>query len=225
MIDADLQHPVESIPLFLEKWRQGAEVVVGVRNKNKGEGWVKKIGSYFYYKVINTIGETKIMPRATDYQLLDKKVIQAYRRFTEHSRMTRGLVAWLGFKRSYVYFDARERTNGLAGYSNTKLVKLAFSSIVAHSLFPLKLAGYMGIIITVLFGTFGFLLFIGKYILQNDFAKSFSGTAQLAILIVFLIGLVLACLGLVALYIANIQAEVANRPKYVIRKSSFDRSL
>jgi len=223
MIDADLQHPVESIPLFLEKWQAGAEVVVGVRNKNKGEGWIKRIGSYFFYKIMDAISETKITPQATDFRLLDKKVILAFRRFTEHSRMTRGLIAWLGFKRDYVYFDARERASGQAGYSKSKLIKLALSSMIAHSLFPLRLAGYLGIIITLLFGTSGFLLFIAKYLFKNSFAMSFSGPAQLAILIVFLIGLVLACLGLVALYIANIQAEVANRPKYVIRKSSFDK--
>ena len=218
IIDADLQHPVELIPSFIEKWRRGAEVVVGVRNKNKREGLVKKLGSFLFYKIMNAIGETKITPRATDYRLLDKKVVLAFRRFTEHDRMTRGLIAWLGFKRDCIYFDANERINGKARYNKAKLMKLALSSMVAHSLFPLKLAGYLGIIITFLFGTAGFLLLVGKYIFNNPFARSFSGPAQLAILIIFLIGLVLSCLGLVALYIANIRNEVTNRPLYVIKK-------
>lgn len=217
MIDADLQHPVETIPTFIKKWEAGAEVVVGVRNKNKGEGLVKKAGSCLFYKIMNAIGETKIITRATDYRLLDKKVVLAFRRFTEHERMTRGLIDWLGFKRDYVYFDANERINGQAGYNNIKLTKLALSSFVAHSLFPLKLAGYLGVLITFFFGMAGFLLFVGKYILHNNFAMSISGSAQLAILIIFLVGLILACLGLVALYIANIKTEVANRPNYVIR--------
>jgi dolichol-phosphate mannosyltransferase len=223
MIDADLQHPVELMPDFIKKWQNGAEVVVGVRNKNKGEGLVKKFGSILFYKIMNVIGETRITPRATDYRLLDNKVVLAFRRFTEHDRMTRGLIAWLGFKRDYVYFDASARIGGRARYSQAKLMKLALSSIVAHSLFPLKFAGYLGLIIVFLFGAAGFLLFVGKYIFKNSFALSFSGTAQLAILIVFLIGLVLACLGLVALYIANIKVEVANRPNYVVRKSSYDK--
>ena len=218
MIDADLQHPVEFMPEFIEKWQNGVEVVIGVRNKNKGEGLVKKLGSFLFYKIMNAIGETKIIPRATDYRLLDKKVVLAFRRFTEHGRMTRGLIAWLGFKRDYIYFDANERINDQPGYSNIKLTKLALSSIVAHSLFPLKFAGYLGLLITFLFGTAGFLLLVGKYIFNNSLAMSFSGPAQLAILIIFLVGLILACLGLVALYIANIQAEVVNRPNYVIRK-------
>ena len=223
MIDADLQHPVELMPNFIEKWQNGIEVVVGVRNKNKGEGLVKKLGSFFFYKIMNVIGETKIMPRATDYRLLDKKVVLAFRRFKEHGRMTRGLIAWLGFKRDYIYFDANERINGKAKYNKAKLMKLALSSVISHSLFPLKLAGYLGVFLTFLFGIAGFLFFIGKYIFNNPFAMSLSGPAQLSILIIFLIGLVLSCLGLVALYIANIQAEVVNRPNYVIRKSSFDK--
>lgn len=220
-IDADMQHPVELIPEFIKRWENGFDVVVGVRNKNKGEGFVKKFGSFMFYKIMNVIGETKITPRATDFRLLDRKVVLAFRRFTEHERMARGLIDWLGFKRDYVYFDANARMKGKVAYNNMKLFKLAFSSMIAHSLFPLKLAGYMGALITSIFGGFGAYLMFCKYILRNDFGRSFTGSAQLAILNIFLIGLVLSSLGLIALYIANIKAEVANRPTYVIRKKNF----
>ncbi|OQB07191.1 MAG: hypothetical protein BWY21_01710 [Parcubacteria group bacterium ADurb.Bin216] len=220
-IDADMQHPVELIPEFVKRWENGFDVVVGVRNKNKGEGFVKKFGSFMFYKIMNVIGETKITPRATDFRLLDRKVVLAFRRFTEHERMARGLIDWLGFKRDYVYFDANARMKGRVAYNNMKLFKLAFSSMIAHSLFPLKLAGYMGALITSVFGGFGAYLMFCKYILRNDFGRSFTGSAQLAILNIFLIGLVLSSLGLIALYIANIKAEVANRPTYVIRKKNF----
>jgi len=225
MIDADLQHPVELMPGFIEKWQNGAEVVVGVRNKNNGDGLVKKLGALLFYKIMNAIGDTKIITRATDYRLLDKKVVLAFRRFTEHGRMTRGLIDWLGFKREYIYFNANGRVNGTARYNKIKLIKLALSTIVSHSLLPLKLAGYLGVTITFLFGLAGFLLFLGRYIFHNRFAMSFTGTAQLAILLIFLVGVILSCLGLVALYIANIQAEVLKRPTYVVRKSSFDRKI
>ena len=221
MIDADLQHPAELIPEFIKKWQAGADVVVGIRNKNNGEGWVKKYGAILFYKIMDFIGETKIIPRATDFRLLDRKVVLAFRKFTEHERMARGLIDWLGFKRDYVYFEANPRLNGRAAYDKIKLFRLAFNSLIAHSTFPLKFAGYLGVIITLSFGSFGFILFISKYILQSDFSKSFSGTALLAILIIFLIGMVLACLGLVSLYIANIKSEVANWPTYVIRKKNF----
>ena len=198
--------------------------MIGIRNKNKSDSLIKKIGSFFFYKIMSLISETRIIPRATDFSLLDRKVVLAFRQFTEHSRMTRGLIAWLGFKRDFINFDANERMNGKASYSKLKLVKLALSSFVAHSLFPLKFVGYLGLFITFVFGFFGAFVFAGKYIFINDYARSFSGSAQLAILIIFLVGMIMASVGLVALYMANIKAEVANRPNYVIRRSSFEKS-
>ncbi len=215
-IDADLQHPVDLIPEFISKWKSGFDVVVGVREKNKGEGIIKKFGSFMFYRIMNVIGETKITPRATDFRLLDRKVVLAFRKFTEHDRMARGLIDWLGFKRDYVYFKANARMNGKVAYNNIKLFKLAFSSMIAHSLFPLKFAGYLGIVITLISGGVGFYLMIHKYILRSHFG--YTGSAQLAILTIFLVGLVLVSLGLIALYIGNIKAEVANRPTYVVRK-------
>ena len=111
MLDADLQHPPKLIPEFLKKWESGAEIVVGIRNKNKGEGLIKKFGSFLFYKIINLISATKIIPRSTDYRLLDKVVIREFNRFTERNRMTRGLIDWLGFRRDYVYFNAERCTD------------------------------------------------------------------------------------------------------------------
>jgi glycosyltransferase involved in cell wall biosynthesis len=220
MIDSDLQHPVTLIPEFIQRWEQGAEVVVGVRNKSKSDSLVKKVGSFLFYKIMNAIGETKITPYATDFRLLDKKVVLAFRSFTEHHRMTRGLIDWLGFKRDYINFNANNRINGKASYNKIKLIRLAFSSFIAHSLFPLKVVGYLGMSITIFFGLFGFFIFVGKYIFENSFASSFTGPAQLAFLIIFLVGLIMVSVGLVALYIGNIKNEVADRPNYVMRKSN-----
>lgn len=223
ILDADLQHPVELIPQFIRKWQQGAEVVVGVREKNKGEGVVKKLGSFFYYKIINRISHVEITPRATDYRLLDRIVIDEYNRFTEKNRMTRALIDWLGFRRDYVNFDANPRRFGQASYRPLKLARLAVSSFVSHSLFPLKLAGYLGVIITFFSGALGLFIFIEKYVLNDPWNLNFSGPAILAVINLFLVGIILSCLGLIALYIANIHGEVINRPLYSIRrKRNFD---
>ena len=218
LLDADLQHPVKLIPEFLAKWEKGAEVVVGVRNKNRGEGLIKKFGSYLFYLTINKIAETEITPRATDYRLLDKLVVDEFKRLTEKNRMTRALIDWLGFKQDYVYFNANERKYGTPGYGYLKLVKLALSSYVAHSLFPLKLAGYLGIFITFASGILGLLMLAVKFLLKGPWKLNFSGPAILAIVILFLVGIILICLGLIALYIGNIHIEVINRPMYVIKK-------
>jgi polyisoprenyl-phosphate glycosyltransferase len=218
MVDADLQHPIELIPEFIKKWEQGAEVIIGIRKKNKNISWIKKIGSRVFYKIINEISEVNVVPNATDFRLLDKKVVEQFNRFTETNRMTRALIDWLGFKRDYIYFDANERINGDASYSFWKLLKLAINSFISLSLFPLKLAGSLGIMITLVSGIAGVYIFFGKYVFHTYFASTFSDAENLAILILFLVGIILMSLGLMAFYVANIHSEVINRPMYIIRK-------
>ena len=215
ILDADLQHPIEKIPEFIKKWENGAEVVVGIRAKNKGEGLVKKIGSYLFYKLINRISDMEIKTRATDFRLLDRIVIDEFNKLTEKNRMTRALIDWLGFRREYIYFEANERIHGAPSYGFFKLVRLAFNSMISFSLFPLKLAGYLGVTITIISALLGTFMFITNYITRS---LNFSGPAILAVVILFLIGIVLICLGLMALYIANIHTEVSNRPMYVVRR-------
>ena len=219
IIDADFQHPIELIPRFIEKWQQGAEVVVGIRNKNKGAGMIKNAGSFLFYKIIKLIADIKITPNASDFRLLDRAVIDAFNTFSERGRLTRGLIDWLGFRRDYIYFDSPVRAEGKASYGFIKLMRLAFNSFVSLSLIPLKLAGYLGIIITFIAGLAGLYILFGKYIFHWALASSFSGPAQLAIFITFLVGIILSSLGLMALYIANIHTEILKRPLYVIRKT------
>lgn len=217
MIDGDLQHPPEIMSEFIKKWRDGYDVVIGLRRENGSEKLIKRMGSFWFYKIINFIGEEKLTPNATDYRLLDKKVIVEFNRFTEKNRITRGIINWLGFKRSYIRFDAPGRNSGKAGYDCLKLTKLAFSAFVNHSLFPLKFAGYLGLVITFFSGILGLFIFIEKYILKDPWRFDFSGPAILAVIILFLIGVVLICLGLMAIYIGNIHREVINRPMYAAR--------
>lgn len=218
IIDADLQHPAELIPDFIKKWEEGAEVVVGVRKRSKSDSYIKILGSNFFYMFLNMISETKITPNSTDFRLLDKKVIDEFNRFTEARRMTRALVDWLGFRRAYIYFDANDRLSGSAKYSHWKLFRLALDSFVSLSLLPLKIAGYAGIAITLLSGFSGLYILVGKYFLGWRFASTFSDAENLAIFIVFLVGIILMSLGLISLYIANIYGEVIGRPIYVIRE-------
>jgi dolichol-phosphate mannosyltransferase len=214
IMDGDLQHPPELIPQIIANWRNGAEIVIGVRKKNTKAPLTKKIGSYFFYKISNLISETKIVPHETDYRLLDRKVVYEFNKFTEKNRIARGLIDWLGFRKDYFYFTSPDRKFGRAGYGYLKLTKLALSSFVAHSLFPLKLAGYLGIFVTVFSGLLGIFILINNYILKN---AMFSGLTIVVVTVMFLIGIVLCCLGLIALYIGNIHTEIANRPLYVLR--------
>jgi dolichol-phosphate mannosyltransferase len=218
LIDGDLQHPVEHIPEFLEKWEKGADVVIGVRKKSEGERLLRRIGSYLFYLTINTIAETEITPRATDYRLLDRAVVEEFRRMHEKNRMTRALVDWMGYERDFVYFTARERTRGRASYSYLKLVRLALSSYIAHSLVPLKIAGYLGMVITALSGLLGVFMIVDMFVLADAYRLHFTGAAMLATMTLFLVGIALICLGLIALYIGQIHREVIDRPLYIIKK-------
>lgn len=220
IMDSDFQHPPFLIPKFIEKWENGSDVVICVRNNNNGNVF-NNLGSHIFYKIMNFIGETKIIPRATDFRLVDRKVIDEFNKFTERQRMTRGILDWIGFKRDYIYFDAAERKFGRAQYGFIKKTKLAMSSFIANSLIPLKLAGYLGVLITLSSGLLGVFIIIEKYILQDPWNMNFSGIFALSVFVSFLMGTTLVCLGLIALYIANIQVEVTNRPLYVIRKKSF----
>jgi polyisoprenyl-phosphate glycosyltransferase len=226
LIDADLQHPLAMIPEFLRRWEKGAEIVVGVRLSNKSCGLMKSFCSRLFYKIMAGISEVELMPNSTDFRLLDRKVINEFNRFTEKNRITRGLIDWLGFKKDYLYFDAGARANGEAGYSFLKLVRLAINSVVSLSLFPLKLAGYLGIFITITSGLLGLFILVEKYLLNDPWKMYFSGSAILAVVILFLVGIILICLGLTALYIANIHGEVVNRPLYAVRnKINIEQSL
>ena len=221
MLDADLQHPAELIPQFIRKWEEGFEVVVGIREKSRSDSWIKIIGGKVFYWLLNQIADTKIIPNATDFRLLDRTVIDEFNRFSETKRLTRGLIDWLGFKRAYITFQANERLHGTASYSIWKLAKLAFHSFVSLSLFPLKLAGYIGIFITMLSLISGTYIFLGKYFFHWYWALTFSDAEDLAIFIVFLVGILLMSIGLISLYIANIHEEVIKRPLYVMRRNKF----
>lgn len=221
IVDSDLQHPISAIPEFIKKWEEGYEVVVGVRKTHSHNNVVKKLGSGLFYKIMNRISETKLVPHSTDFRLMDRKVVDVFGTFTERQRITRGLIDWLGFRRGFVYFEAGKRLYGTPSYSTAKLMKLALNGITAHSLFPLRVAGYLGVIMTVFFGALGIFAYVERYILDDPLGLAISGTALLAILLLFTIGVILICLGLIALYIANIHGEVVNRPLYVTRRDDF----
>lgn len=217
IIDADLQHPPELIPYFIEKWEAGAEIVIGVRQTNKNEGLIKCYGSKLFNTMMNAMSDTPLIVGATDFRLIDRIVVDEFNKLTERNRLTRGLFEWLGFRRELVYFAAHERANGTASYSVSKLINLAFASFISHSLFPLKVAGRLGVAITLASGALGFVVFWERYVMNDALGWAVSGTAQLTIINVFLMGLVLSCLGLIALYIGNINNEVSGRPLYVVR--------
>lgn len=212
-MDADLQHPPQIIPELIEKWEEGFEVVYTVRKENKGASLTKKITSSLYYWVFNKIASVSSEPHSTDFRLMDKKVIDEFKKFSERSRIFRGIIDWMGYRRARIEFIAPERSGGKATYSYRKLFGLAINSITAFSLLPLRIAGYFGVFITIASSIM--LLII---LLSEIFSLMvFSPVAIIAVANTFLMGVVLVCLGFIALYIARIHDESSGRPLYIIR--------
>jgi len=218
LMDADLQHPPDRLEQFVRKWESGSDVVVGIRRYSDSEGWFKRKSSGLFYRIFGLISNTNITPHATDFRLLDRSVVNTYNELSEHSRITRGLIDWLGYRRAYIRFEAPPRLHGEATYSTGKLVKLAVDTFTAHSLVPLKVAGYLGLIILLISGPLGLFMAYDKYISTEASMFNFTGTAMLAVVILFLVGIILASLGLISLYVARIYEEVMGRPLYVVRR-------
>ncbi len=219
MLDADGQHPIEIINSFIQKWEDGYDVVIGIRESNKGEGFIKKYGSRLFYKILSIISDGNTVPNSTDFRLIDRKVIAEFNKLTERGRMTRGLIDWLGFKRAYILFSANERIGSNASYSISKLSRLALHAFVSQSTKPLQAVGVLGIVVTLSSLILGLFLFIEQYMIGDPLNLAVTGTAYLAVFISVLVGIMLACQGLLALYIESIHNESQNRPLYVVAKS------
>jgi len=213
-IDADLQHPPEIIPEFIREWENGAEIVAGIRKKVSDYSMVKKAGSKLFYALMTRFSDVNIPPNSTDFRLLDQKVIQALCRFPERTRMFRGLIDWMGFRKVYLEFSAPDRLNGNPTYSVRKLFDLAINSFTSFSLFPLRLTGYLGILVCSL--TFPLLIYMG---FTHFFGlQLFTPLAYFVVFNTLLVGIILSSLGLLALYIGHIHTEVVGRPLYIIRE-------
>lgn len=220
MLDGDGQHPVEIIPEFINKWQEGAKVVIGIRTGNSGEGSIKRQGSKLFYTLFNHASAQQLIPGSTDFRLIDISVRKEFLKLHENDRLTRGLIDWLGFDRTYVHFKAMQRVHGKAAYNNRKLLSLATNSFVSLTATPLYIFGYIGIVISTLSLVLGSTIIIEQLILNDPLSWDFTGTAMLGILLVFLVGLVLMSQGILSLYISHIHTQSKQRPLYIIDEAA-----
>ncbi len=218
ILDADGQHPPELIGEFIRLWKKGSDVVVGIRNKERHESLIKRFGSKVFYKLFNSTSGINLVPRSTDYRLISREVREEFLKFTEINRITRGLIDWLGFERSYVYFDSPERVAGSASYQTSQLIKLAVDSFVSLSLKPLFIFGWVGLIITLCSLITGVFIIIEQFLLNDPLGIHFSGPFILGVFTSFLIGLVLISQAFLATYISHIHTQSQNRPLFVVDK-------
>jgi dolichol-phosphate mannosyltransferase len=216
MIDGDGQHPASLIPDFVAAWRQGAQVVIGMRTGNRGEGWFKRFGSRVFYQVFNKLAGQTLLPGSTDFRLIDQEVRRPFLTLKEDGRITRGLIDWLGFRREFIRFEATARADGAPGYGRRQLMGLAANSFVSLSPKPLYLFGYLGVLITTGALALGLSVLLEQLILGDPWHWKFTGTAMLGILTLFLVGIILLSQGITALYISHIHTQSKGRPLYVV---------
>lgn len=215
-IDADGQQPPKLIPDFIKKWENGAEIVTGVRDHYTKHGLIPKLGSKLFYKLLHLMGNRSTVPGSTDFRLVDRVVINEFNKLSEHNRITRGLIDWLGFKQEYINYIYGVRTAGKPSYSFKKLFHLAIDSFVSMSTTPLVIFGYIGVFITIASFILGLFCIINQYILGDPLQLYWNGAVQLAIFITFLIGLLMISQAITALYISRIHAETQGRPLYIV---------
>ncbi len=219
MIDADGQHPIELVETFVDEWHKGYKTVIGVRTTNKRAGAVKNGGSKLFYAILRILGaDDSVQHGLTDFRLVDRQIIDEYARLTEHNRVTRNLLDWLGFKRKLIPFEANERHAGDASYSLRKLTKLAIDGIVKHSTRTLNFIGFIGFIVAFIAGLVGLFMVIEMHVLNDPLQLAITGTALLAVFLSFMVGIVLFCQGLLALYLETVFYETQNRPLFIIEE-------
>jgi polyisoprenyl-phosphate glycosyltransferase len=214
-MDADLQHPPEMLEQMVGHWRSGAEVVVGIRRSSSRQALFRRIGSRAYGWFMAKISEIQYLDGMTDFCLADRKVVEAFKTIGERRRIFRGLIEWLGFRRVYFEFDAPDRHAGKPRYSGGKLLELAVDSFISHSSFPLRLVGYLGIAIMV--SSAGALAWMWYAPIFISSRWLYTSLAKVMVFNTMLIGLILTALGIMAIYVAKIHAEVVSRPLFTVR--------
>jgi dolichol-phosphate mannosyltransferase len=221
VIDADLQDPPEEIIHLIEKWKEGYEVVYAVRKKRK-ENILKRFSYKTFYRILSIISDIKIPLDTGDFCLMDRKVVDLINSMPEKNRFIRGLRAWTGFRQYGIKYERMQRAAGDSKYSLKKLVKLAIDGIFSFSSTPLRMASYLGFIVSI----FAFCLMIFTFfqrVFTDYFAKighaPVRGFATTVILISFIGGVQLICLGTLGEYIGRIYEEVKGRPIWIIGES------
>jgi len=217
VIDVDLQDPPELIEEMLSKWREGYKVVYAKRRSRKGETFLKTWISHFGYRVINKISDVSIPSDTGDFRLLDRRVVDEIKRLNESHGYLRGMVAFVGFKQTFVEYDRDERSSGVTNYNRyLGSLRIAFNGIVGFSIRPLQLASLLGGFIAAGAFLLGLWILVEKLILHVEFTPGLTWTI---VLITFLSGVQLLSLGIMGEYVGRIYEEVKRRPQYIVEKT------
>ncbi|MBE2221554.1 MAG: glycosyltransferase family 2 protein [Anaerolineae bacterium] len=215
LTDADLQDPPEVIPEMIAKWREGFDVVYGVRTEREGETWFKLVTAKMFYRIIHRITSVNIPLDTGDFRLMDRRVVDAIGQMHERNRFLRGMVPWVGFKQTGVYFKRDPRFAGEAKYSSfRRMFRFAMNAITSFSYVPLQLATYLGFAIAALTA----LAILVVIFLRLFSVHALTGQATTLVAVLFLGGVQLISLGIIGEYLGRIYDEVKGRPLYLVQE-------
>lgn len=217
LTDADLQDPPEVYPEMIAKWREGYDVVYGIRASREGETWFKLFTAKLFYRLIYRITSINIPLDTGDFRLMDRRVVDAITRMPERNRFLRGMVPWVGFRQTGVEYHRASRFAGESKFHSVRqMLPFAIDAITSFSYLPLQLAMILGFIIAALSGVAIFAVILLRLLGPGT---PLSGQATTLVAVLFLGGVQLICLGIVGEYLGRIYDEVKGRPMYLIQEA------
>lgn len=211
IMDADLQDPPELLPQMLEKWREGFDVVYGKRSARHGESPAKRLFAFLFYRLITRIIKLEIPEDTGDFRLMDRKALRALQALRERHRFIRGMVSWIGFRQTPIFYERPQRFAGVTKYPFKKSLVLAFDAITAFSYAPLRLASYLGIATSFLA-----FVYICVVVVLKLLGINVPGYTSLMASILLLGGVQLIVLGLIGEYVGRIFEQGQMRPLYLV---------
>jgi len=214
IIDADLQDPPSLIPSMIEKWKEGAEVVLAKRSSRDTDTAMKRLSAVWFYKIYNKFADQPIPENVGDFRLLDRKVLDVVNSLGESNRFMKGILSWPGFSVEIIEFERPDRTSGGTKWSYRKLFKLSADGIFAFSTVPLRLATLIGLLTSAIALVYASFVVVKTMILGIDQP----GYASLMVVTLTLSGMILVSLGFIGEYLGRIYNEVKGRPIYVVKK-------
>lgn len=215
IMDSDLQHPPELLPKLFAKWQDGAQMVYAIRKNRDTDSPVRRYFSHLFYEIFSRIGDVSLPEGAGDFRLLDRRVIDAVNTLPERSRFMKGLMSWVGFSTAEVEFEVAPRHKGQSSWSPLGLVHFALDGLVSFSVAPLRVWTYIGMAVTLFALLYFFVIVIKTIIMGIDV----HGYPSIMVTMLFLGGIQIVGLGVLAEYISRIFMEVKQRPHYFISDS------
>ena len=214
MMDADLQHPPAMIPRFIAQWRGGADVVYALRADRRDESRFKRLGTRWFYALVNAADRFEVPAGAGDFRLMDRKVVDALLALPERNRFMKGLYAWVGFDTVAIPYQPPPRRHGVSHFSAWRLIRLSLDGLTAFTHWPLRAVSGIGFAMALLAFAYGAYLSLG-YLFEGH---AVSGWTTIVVSLMLFAGIQLISLGIVGEYVGRIFEEVKARPLFIVKQ-------